>query len=142
MKFTSMRPGASMIVAVVALVAAVAGTAYARSDDHRQLADQGPRRSEARTCRRQSVGGEAVREQSLVGVDADDARRPDAGGPEDPLAAAQRGVARSRLSRADSPSSTAYTTNQNVYIDTGEDLTDNGMIRDDRAPERRQRRWR
>ena len=126
MKLTSMRPGASMIVAVVALVAAVAGTAYAAVTitDSSQIKG---RVVGGKDLQKQSVGGEAVREQSLVGVDAETL------GGQTPEDQKVRWLLLNEGGQIEAQSGgftviDGYITNQNVYVDTGEDLTDNGIF--------------
>jgi hypothetical protein len=65
-----MRPRAAMIVAVLALVAALAGTAYAAVTITSSSQIKG-RVVGGKDLQKDSVGGQAVREQSLVGVNAD-----------------------------------------------------------------------
>jgi ABC-type Na+ efflux pump permease subunit len=126
MKNTDMRPRAAMIVAVVALVAALAGTAYAAVTITSSSQIKG-RVVGGKDLQKDSVGGQAVREQSLVGVNADTL------GGETLEDQKTRWLLINEQGQIEAQSGgftiiDAYTTNQNVYVDSGEDLSDNGLL--------------
>lgn len=106
------RPSASMVVACVALIAAVAGTAYAATSitDTSQIKG---RVVGGKDLIKESVGGQAVREKSLKGLTARWLLLNEAGQIEE-----QSGG----FTVLD-----AYQTNNNVYIDTGESLAGKGL---------------
>ena len=107
-----LRPSGAMVVAIVALVAALAGTAYAAATitDSSQIKG---RVVGGKDLQKNSIGGEAVREQSLRGVKSRWLLLNEAGQIEE-----QSGG----FTVLD-----AYQTNNNVYIDAGESLVDNGL---------------
>jgi hypothetical protein len=126
MKNLDMRPRAAMIVAVLALVTALAGTAYAAVTITSSSQIKG-RVVGGKDLQKDSVGGQAVREQSLVGVNADTL----AGETPDDQKARWLLINEQGQIEAQSGGFTiidAYSTNQNVYIDSGEDLSDNGLL--------------
>ena len=112
MSLRSTRPSGAMIVACVALVTALTGTAYAavKITDSSQI--QG-RVVGGKDLQKDSVGGEAVREKSLKGVKTRWLLLNEAGQIEE-----QSGG----FTVLD-----AYQTNNNVYIDTGAPLTGKGL---------------
>ncbi len=126
MKHRSMRPSAAMIVAVLAMVAAVAGTAYAAVTitDSSQIKG---RVVGGKDLQKGSVGGEVVREKSLVGVDAATLEGETASDQKVRWFLLNEGG----QIEAQSGGFTVidgYITNQNVYVDAGDDLTDNGIL--------------
>jgi hypothetical protein len=125
MKLTSTRSGASMVVAVVALVAAVAGTAYAAVTitDSSQIKG---RVVGGKDLQKNSIGGEAVREASLTGVDATTL------GGESADAQKTRWLLLNEQGQIEDQSGgftilDAYQTNANVYIDSGSTLVGKGL---------------
>ncbi len=120
-----LRPSGSMIVAIVALVAALAGTAYAAVTitDSSQIKG---RVVGGKDLQKDSVGGEAVREKSLKGVDAETLD----GQTANDLKA--RWLLLNEQGQIEEQSGgftvlDAYQTNNNVYIDTGETLVGKGL---------------
>ena len=106
------RPSASMIVAIVALVATLAGTAYAAVTITSSSQIKG-RVVGGKDLQKDSIGGQAVREKSLKGVKSRWFLLNEAG-----VIEAQSG---------DFTVLDAYATNNNVYVDTGDALADNGL---------------
>lgn len=119
------RPSPGMIVACVALIVATAGTAYAAVTITNTSQIKG-RVVTGKDLVKGSVGGEAVRENSLRGVDAATL---------DGETAADQKVRWLLLNEAGQIEEQsggftvldAYQTNQNVYIDTGETLVGKGL---------------
>ena len=125
MGLKKLRPSGSMIVAIVALVAALAGTAYAAVTitDSSQIKG---RVVGGKDLQKSSVGGEAVREKSLKGVDAETLD----GQTANDLKA--RWLLLNEQGQIEEQSGgftvlDAYQTNNNVYIDTGESLVGKGL---------------
>ena len=106
------RPSGSMIVAIVALIAALAGTAYAAATitDSSQIKG---RVVGGKDLQKDSIGGEAVREKSLKGVTTRWFLLNEAGQIEE-----QSGG----FTVID-----AYVTNNNAYVDSGESLVGKGL---------------
>jgi len=119
------RPSGAMIVAGVALVAALAGTAYAAAviSDSSQIKG---RVVGGKDLQKDSVGGQAVREKSLKGVDAatlDGKTVTDL---------KVRWLLLNEQGQIEEQSGgftvlDAYQTNNNAYIDTGESLVGKGL---------------
>ena len=125
MSLKRFRPSGAMIVACVALTAALAGTAYAAVT----ITDSSQIKGRVVTGKdlvKASVGGEAVREKSLRGVDADTL---------DGETAADQKVRWLLLNEAGQIEDQsggftvldAYQANQNVYVDSGESLVGKGL---------------
>lgn len=119
------RPSGAMIVACVALVAALATTAYAAVviTDSSQIKG---RVVGGKDLQKESVGGEAVREKSLKNVDAATL--------DDQTAAelSTRWLLLNEAGQIEEQSGgftvlDAYQTNNNVYIDTGSSLVGKGL---------------
>lgn len=125
MSLKRFRPSGAMIVACVALVAALAGTAYAAV----AITDSSQIKGRVVTGKdlvKASVGGEAVREKSLRGVDADTL------GGETAADQKVRWLLLNEAGQIEDQSGgftilDAYQTNQNVYIDSGETLVGKGL---------------
>lgn len=126
MSLKRFRPSGAMIVACVALVAALGGSAYAAValTDSSQIKG---RVVGGKDLQKESVGGQAVREKSRRGVNADTL-----GGE---MAADQkvRWLLLNEAGEIEEQSGgfavlDAYQTNQNVYIDSGESLVGKGLI--------------
>lgn len=120
-----LRPSGAMIVACVALVAALAGTAYAAAviTDSSQIKG---RVVGGKDLQKNSVGGQAVREKSFRGVNAATLSHETA---EDLKV---RWLLLNEAGQIEEQSGgftvlDAYQTNNNVYIDTGETLVDKGL---------------
>jgi hypothetical protein len=114
-----------MIVASVALVAAVAGTAYAAVTitDSSQIKG---RVVGGKDLQKNAVGGEAIREKSLRGVDAETLDGQTAGDQK------VRWLLLNEAGQIEDQSGgftvlDAYQTNQNVYIDSGGSLVGKGL---------------
>jgi hypothetical protein len=125
MNLRKMRPSASMVVASIAMVAALAGTAYAAVTitDSSQIKG---RVVGGKDLQKGSVGGQVVREKSLRGVNADTVD----GQTADQLKTRWLLIdERGQIAEQSGGFSIidAYQTNQNVYIDSGESLADNGL---------------
>jgi hypothetical protein len=114
-----------MVVASIALIAALAGTAYAAATITSSSQIKG-RVVGGKDLQKNSVGGEAVREKSLRGVDAATLDG------EAPVDQKVRWLLLNEAGQIEEQSGgftvlDAYTTNQNVYIDSGESLVDKGL---------------
>ena len=125
MGLKKLRPSGSMIVAIVALVAALAGTAYAAVTitDSSQIKG---RVIGGKDLQKASVGGEAVREKSLKGVNAETLDRQTANDLK------VRWLLLNEQGQIEEQSGgftvlDAYQTNNNVYIDTGGSLVGKGL---------------
>lgn len=126
MNISRLRPSAAMVVATIALVAAVAGTAYAATviSDSSQIKG---RVVGGKDLQKDSIGGQAVRESALMGVDAATL--------EGQTAADQkvRWLLLNERGQIEDQSGgfsiiDAYQTNANVYIDAGESLVGKAVI--------------
>jgi hypothetical protein len=115
-----------MIVASIALIAALAGTAYAAATITSSSQIKG-RVVGGKDLQKGSVGGEVVREKSLRDVDAATLD----GQP--PSSVKSRWFLLNEAGQIEAQSGgfsviDAYSTNQNAYIATGDDLEDNGIL--------------
>ncbi len=121
-----LRPSGGTIVATVALIAALAGTAYAAQAVITDSSQIKGRVINGQKMEKESVGGQAVREKSLKGVDAATLDKQTA----DDLKV--RWLLLNEQGQIEEQSGgftvlDAYQTNQNVYIDTGESLVGHGL---------------
>ncbi len=128
MKFTGIRSGASMVVATVALVAAVGGTAYAATKfDSSDIVN---RSLQGKDVANDALGGKQINESKLGTVPtATDATTL---GGETAEAQKTRWLLLNERGQIEEQSGgftvlDAYTTNQNVYIDSGSSLVDKGL---------------
>jgi hypothetical protein len=128
MKLTSIRSGASMIVAIVALVAAVGGTAYAATKfDSSDIVN---RSLQGKDVSNDTLGGKQIKESKLgVVPSATDATTL---GGETADAQKTRWLLLNEQGQIEDQSGgftilDAYQTNQNVYIDSGSTLVGKGL---------------
>ena len=129
MKLTRFRPSASMVVAVVALVAAVGGTAYAATKfDSSDIVN---RSLQGKDVANDTLGGKQVDESKLGAVPT----ATDATTLEGQSAADQkvRWFLLSETGQIEAQSGgftvlDAYQANNNVYVDTGEPVTGHGLL--------------
>jgi hypothetical protein len=121
-----LRPSGGTIVATVALIAALAGTAYAAQAVITDSSQIKGRVINGQKMEKESVGGQAVREKSLKGVNAATLDKQTA----DDLKV--RWLLLNEKGQIEEQSGgftvlDAYQTNQNVYVDTGESLVGHGL---------------
>jgi hypothetical protein len=124
--FTRLRSHGAMIVAGVALIAGLAGTAYAATAIINDSSQIKGRVVGGKDLQKGSVGGEVVREKSLDGVDAATLDGQSAGDLK------VRWFLLNEQGQIEEQSGgftvlDAYQTNQNVYVDTGASLVDHGL---------------
>jgi len=121
-----LRPSGGTIVATVALIAALAGTAYAAQAVITDSSQIKGRVINGQKLEKESVGGQAVREKSLKGVNAATLDKQTA----DDLKVRWLLLNEQGQIAEQSGGFTvldAYQTNQNVYVDTGESLVGHGL---------------
>lgn len=124
MRLKRVRPSGAMIVACVAMIAALAGTSYAATKIDQS--DIVKRSLNGKVFKKESIGGQSIREKALKGVDAATLNG------ETAADLKVRWLLLNEAGQIEEQSGgftvlDAYQTNNNVYIDTGETLVDKGL---------------